>query len=200
MATFNWPAAVRPSTLEWHLRYNSQAFSSPLSRVVQTAELPGAVWIATMRLDQLKRSEIAPLEALIFKLRGMANRVLVPDHFRSNPRGAAGGLPLVLGAGQSGTSITTDGWTGPQAGCLLEGDRININGEFKAITADTSSDAGGVATLQFEPPLRASPPDNAPITFTDATCKMMLLDDNQGRLSTRKSLTGTTLTFVEAIF
>lgn len=200
MATFNWPASVYPSSpVDWHLGFNSQGFQGPLGGPEQIAELMGARWSVSLKFEHLKRHEIATLEALIFKLRGRANQVLLWDHFRANPRGTGLGSPLVMGAGQNGSSIISDGWTSNQLGALLEADRIAINGEFKAVTSDVDTDGAGQATIQFEPPLRYSPPDNSVITIQSATAKMMLINDNQGKLSTRRSLTSTPLVFVEDI-
>lgn len=199
MATFTFPSTVRPSKVDWQLLSNAQAFKSPLSGVIQTLELPGAAWVATLTFENLKRSEIAELEVLIMRSRGMSNRVWLYDHFREIPRGTGLGSPRVAGAGQTGTSLNTQGWTANQVGALLTADRFSVNGELKAVITSVDVNASGLATLQFEPPLRYSPADNATITIHAAPAKMMLIDNSQGKLSTSRSLTATALTYIEDI-
>jgi hypothetical protein len=101
--------------------------------------------------------------------------------------GSAAGSPLVNGAGQTGTSLVTDGWTSGQlAG--KKGDIITIGGVFSVnplskestgqlqqfvLTVDIT-DTTGAATLSLSPAIvttgayqnvTAAPADNAVITF-----------------------------------
>ena len=50
------PAAIRPASVNWRLRANTQAHTSPLSNDVQTYELPGARWVATLLFQDFKRN------------------------------------------------------------------------------------------------------------------------------------------------
>lgn len=103
--------------------------------------------------------------------------------------GAATGAstPLVNGAGQTGSSIITDGW-GSGTTSLVEGDSIQIAGVYQvnplskestgrlmqfALTADISDTAGAI-TLPITPTIRtsgalqnvtAAPADNAAVTY-----------------------------------
>lgn len=106
--------------------------------------------------------------------------------------GPLGGTPLVNGAGQSGASLVTDGWSLAAALRLRKGDVFTIAGvnavnpqsrqstgqlrQF-VVTADVSSDAGGNATIPIFPSITASgafqtvdaaPADNAAITVLGA--------------------------------
>jgi hypothetical protein len=105
--------------------------------------------------------------------------------------GAYVGTPLVNGAGQSGASLVTDGWTGSVTGLLKKGDVFTIDGVYAVnpltrqsttklrqfvVTADVNSSAGA-ATLAIYPAMVASgadqnvtalPADNAPITVLGA--------------------------------
>jgi hypothetical protein len=106
--------------------------------------------------------------------------------------GPQGGMPLVNGAGQSGNSLITDGWTAAAASRLVTGDRFTIAGVYQVnaqsrvsngnlqefvVTAPASSDGSGNLTVYFNPPLVASgqyqtvdslPADNAAITVVGA--------------------------------
>lgn len=102
--------------------------------------------------------------------------------------GALGGTPLVNGANQSGTSITTDGWTAAAATRLKEGDKVTFadvyavnpqsrqsTGRLKSftVTEDCASDGSGNLTLKISPEMigpgspyqnvNALPADNAVI-------------------------------------
>ena len=184
MTTLTFPSLV-PQSCEWALVSNTQAHRSPLNGTVQTLELPGSRWAATLRFDNLNQADTRTMVAFLAKLRGRAGRFYLYDHSLAAPRGIATGTPLVKGASQTGASLITDGWTISQTGILKAGDYIGVNGELKIVTADVNSDGIGDATLSIEPPLRSSPADNAAITVTRPTCTMMLADDDQTKWSTQ---------------
>lgn len=95
MATFDFPTTIRPASVRWVLRTNTQSHTSPLSGAVQTYELPGARWECTLEFKDLTREEIATLEAKLALLRGRAGRIRLWNHARETARGVATGLPLV---------------------------------------------------------------------------------------------------------
>jgi hypothetical protein len=82
--------------------------------------------------------------------------------------GSGGGTPLVNGAGQSGSSLITDGWTASTA-VLKAGDVITVAGvlQLLEVAADVTSDGSGNATLAIDPPIAvaSSPADNAALTI-----------------------------------
>lgn len=107
--------------------------------------------------------------------------------FTSGSVGGAGGTPLVNGAGQTGSSIISDGWASGSS-VLKKGDIITIGGvrwvnpqskestgrlaQF-VLTVDIS-DTTGAITLPIDPPIvttgplqnvDAAPADNAVITY-----------------------------------
>ncbi len=80
--------------------------------------------------------------------------------------GPLGGTPLVVGAGQSGSSINTNGWTAAAANRLKKGDKISFASSFAVnpqtkvstgvtkkftVTADVDGTAGGLATIPIKP-------------------------------------------------
>jgi len=183
MATLTFPTlSVAPSVCRFSLMANTQVFESPLNRTVQTVELPGARWTCTLEYRSVSMADARVLKAFFAQLRGMAGRFYLGDYSHRTPAGTAAGTPVVKGANQTGTSLITDGWTVSQSNLLQPGDYIGVNGELKIITAACSSDVDGNATLTFEPPLRAAPLDDAPITVTAPTCTMRLIDDEQDQI------------------
>ena len=177
MTTLTWPTFIRatPRALDWSLVANTQTFGSPLSGSVQTVEMPGAKWKASFQLENLTESDAATFQAFLVQLRGKAGRFALFNFARSEPRGTQRGSPLVKGASPTGTTLAIDGCTA--AATLLAGDYFAVNGELKMVVADAAADGSGNMTLTFEPPLRASPADNAPLTLVQPTATFMLLSD-----------------------
>jgi hypothetical protein len=89
------------------------------------------------------------------------------QNIKAHTVGALGGTPLVNGAGQSGSTIVTNGWTAAAATRLKRGDVITFastdgvnpqaprddTGELRmfAVTADTASDGSGNMTIPIFP-------------------------------------------------
>jgi hypothetical protein len=85
--------------------------------------------------------------------------------------GPQGGVPIVNGAGQTGSNLVTSGWTASAALRLYKGDVFTIAGVFAVnpqtrqstgqlrqftVTADTSSDGTGAATIPIYPAIVTS--------------------------------------------
>ena len=181
MTTLTMPTTPKVRMARFGLISTTQAFRSPLNGVVQTLELSGARWQGTWSYPPMERDQIAAWQAFLVKLRGMAGRFNGFDPKAVTPRGTATGTPAVKGGSQTGASLITDGWTAGVTGIMKAGDYFSVGGELKMVTADANSDGSGDATLAFEPPLRASPSNDAPLTVTSATATMMLADDNQAQ-------------------
>lgn len=179
MTTLSFPSLSRPTpaSVDWALVGNTQAFASPLSGAVQTLELPSPRWRFAMEFRNLLEPDAALLQAFLVQLRGRSGRFYMHNMARSAPRGVATGTPLVNGAAQTGNTLATDGWPPSTTGILKAGDFFGVNGELKMLVADASSNVSGQATLTFEPPLRASPADNAAITTSQPTATFMLDED-----------------------
>lgn len=175
MPTITWPTLNRrPTRQTWELRSLTQVHESPLTGSVQTQELPGARWATSIVFENVAHpDDKAALMALAVKLRGRAGRVAVRN-WGATRRGNIVGTPLVAGAGQTGATLATDGWT--TGATVKAGDYFSVGGELKMLTADAAETAGAM-TLTFEPPLRAAPADNAALTFTAPTALMMPVGD-----------------------
>jgi hypothetical protein len=182
MTIYTWPVMNRrnPSQLDWALVSNTQSFESPLSGAVQTVEMPGARWRASFTFQALDASDAGILRAHLARLRGRSGRFYLHNMARSVPTGSAAGSPLVNGAGQSGTTLITDGWTPNQTGALKAGDFFGVNGELKMVVADVNSDGSGNATITFEPPLRGTPADNLQV-ITNKPTAIFRLDEDVAR-------------------
>lgn len=190
MTIYTWPnlSRIAPGSLDWGLTSNTQAFGSPLSGSVQTLELPGARWRFSFDMNSLAPEDSAILRAWLVGLRGRSGRFYMHNMSQSSPRGAGGGSPVVSGAGQSGVALSTNGW--PLSTTVLKvGDFFEVNGELKMVMANVVSNASGVATVTFEPPLRASPANLASI-ITVKPKAIFKLDDDTVRWLTTPSMRG----------
>lgn len=179
-----FPTSIPVARAEWGLRSNTQSFRSPLSGATQTLELPGARWYARLDLPELTPEEWRLMAAFCVGLRGQAGRFYLWDHSHPAPAGSALGVPVVAGAGQTGTNLATSGWQASSAGLLLPGDYVQVGDELKMVMAQVDSDGSGAATIQVEPPLRVSPAGGSLIVLERAACVMKLVDDEQTRWMT----------------
>mgnify|MGYP000849790253 CR=1 FL=1 len=180
MATYAMPTTIYPSRARFGLVTNTRSFVSPLSGAIQTTAMSGARWTATYHYPPMTHAQSGEFLAFLISLQGSENRFYAwdPLHKIKGNRGALGGTPLVDGASASGSTIATDGWPNNTL-VLKKGDYFTVNNELKMVTADETSDGSGDLTINFEPPLRSSPSNNAGLTVSGATCIMMLVDDNQ---------------------
>lgn len=186
MATLNMPTTPGFASSRFGLRAHTQSFTSSLNRAVQTLELPGALWFATYELPAMTRAQAAAWQALLVDLMGAAGRFWGFDPDARTPRGAydsGSDTPLVNGASQTGASLVTDGWRVSGTGLLLPGDYVEVTAggqkELHMVTAQVDSDGTGAATINFKPPLRASPADSAALVLANPVVEMMLADDDQ---------------------
>ncbi len=175
------PAAPGFTTAEFGLETNTQRFESPLTKAVQRVKLGGDRWTLTATLPRMNRTQAAPWVAFFLSLQGSFATFNGFDPDCKTPRGSWGGMPLVKGGGQTGSTLLIDGLTAGVSKVARAGDYFTVGGELKQLTADADSDGSGEATLSFQPPLRNSPADNAPLTVTRASCTMALVDDMQAK-------------------
>ena len=130
----------------------------------------------------LRRAELAPIFAFAVAQRGQYGKftLQLPDLW-ANARGAATGTPVVYGAGQTGRTVLTAGWTPNTTAILLLGDLIKFAGHDKVymVTASTSSDASGRAYVAIEPALLSSPANNAAVSVSNISFVVSFSSDVQ---------------------
>lgn len=159
MTIFDLPSV--PQRVQMGIRSNTARFPSPLTGTVQTVDRGGAAWLASLTWNAVSGADRAELMALVAELKGQSNRLRVPA-FDNPKRGAYGGTPTVSAARAAGVSeVPVTGGAASVTNWIRRGDyfAIVVNGEpeLKICTADASTSAGGaIASLTFEPPLRAA--------------------------------------------
>lgn len=122
----------------------------------------------------------------------------VPLYTQSHGSPIAGSnlpTPFVVGAGQSGSALVTSGWL---PGSPLErGGKFEVGGELKVLLSDTVADGGGGATLSFEPPMRRTPSNGAPVRVERPRAEFRLRTDRAGFMQTGHVADSLDLTFEE---
>ena len=180
------------------LETHTQRFASAFTRAEQRQLLAGSRWKANFTLPRMKRAQAAEWQAFFLRLDGGINTFYAYDPDGRIPRGAATGTPLVAGGSQTGSSLNIDGATASVTNWLMAGDYFSVNGEFKMVTANVSTNGSGEATISFKPALRSSPADNTAILFgLSAYVELVLEDDlqsmwdsNQNDVFSEKSFSG----------
>jgi hypothetical protein len=198
-----FPVIVNPSEMSWRLRARTQTHTSPFDGTVQTLALPGARWEASVSWRTLSIADSRTLAAFISSLGGVAGRFFYgPVHA---PRRATGsGSPVINGASQTGSTLSTRGWSA-NAQAFLVGDWLSYTDttgrrRLHQVTANVTANSSGVASVPIAPALRRSGADGAAVTITAPTGVFMLASDEEGQLSVRAPLLGAmTLNIVEAI-
>ena len=171
---------ITPNANNWGIQPNGQTMRSELNGAIQDAPLPGDIWVDTLTFTNKFDAEARILYAFLASLRGTAGRFYMSPH-GYKMAGVGGGTPLVNGANQIGSTLVTDGWPVSTNGVLAVGDYFQIGVELKLVTASVNSDSGGNATIQFTPPIRTSPADNASVITVKPSCIMKLQDNQQSR-------------------
>jgi|694.fasta_scaffold26571_15 hypothetical protein len=99
-------------------------------------------------------------------------------NFQFLPWVSAARCVLVNGSSQTGNKLIVDGLPTSTNGVARAGDWFEVNGELKRLTADLNSDGSGNGYMIFEPSLRASPANNAPVIFRSPMGKFLFAEDS----------------------
>lgn len=179
MAVLNIPDSACPSAATWSVEYNTQTFVSDLNGAIQTAELPGARWAASLTFSNARGAKARALTAFLASLHGRAGRFyLTPNDWE--PNGNPIGSPVVATDAQDGvTVVDSTGWEPSTGGLLVAGDYFELNGELKIVTGEVVSDSSGDAEVSFAPPLRKNVTTGMSFRLEEPRAVMMLADDDQ---------------------
>jgi hypothetical protein len=133
---------------------------------------PAAYWSLTNAFIGLFVTRVAE-PALKGFLANIANFMIYMDqNIQSQTVGAYAGTPVVNGAGQTGSTLVTNGWTASITGLLNVGDVFTIAGVYAVnpqnrvstgalqnfvVTSPANSDAGGNSTISIYPAITLAP-------------------------------------------
>lgn len=182
MAILTPPSFTKFTSSRFGLNTVSLNFPGVLVAGGQTVEIPVDLWVLEVAHPKMRPAEAAGWRSFFTQIRGPGGRFYAGDPDRMTPRGEIGGTPLVNGASESGSSLSIDGATAGVSAWLKTGDYFAIDmpsghRELKLITQNIDTDGGGAATLQFTPPLRETPADNATVIVSEPTTVMQFVDE-----------------------
>lgn len=186
MAILTFPTSIRrPSAATIRAVAQSTTHSSPFDGSVQTLYQPGFRWAGTLTWSRIPIHEWRVLSAFINALHGRAGRFLYTHPLCDRRATASIGTPLVAGANQTGPWLDVDGFPSAVATVMKAGDWFSYEdsagrARLHQVTSDIVTDSSGNATLAITPPLRAAPPDNAPLELSAPLAVWMLASDDQG--------------------
>lgn len=174
MTTITFPSTPKAQTMSWRLVQPTQVNISGWTGKRQVLTSNRGWWECDFGLPPIVgTTNINAWRSFLAKTRGSANDFRVPVD--PTAQSSASATPLVNGAGQVGRSLTTDGWP-TSSTVLYAGQFVTIGNQLLQLTADITSNSSGQATIQFEPPIRSSPDDNASIEFQNPYCLMYLVE------------------------
>lgn len=177
MTTITLPLIPRTNGMTWRLIQPSQSNVSGWTGSRQVLPSGRGWWECQYSLPPIGgTANVLAWRSFFAQARGAANDFQVPLDVVAQTT-----LPntvLVKGAGQTGRSIITDGW--PASSTVLKaGQCITIANQLLQLTANATTNAGGEVLIDFEPSLRASPADNAPVEYRNPYALMYMAEDPQ---------------------
>jgi hypothetical protein len=160
-------------------------------------EFPQAAWIAQLSMVTLNASSAGAWTGPLSRLTRISN------YFRAGPPGYQGAAYKattlqVDGSGQLGTQLDLKGAQNNTL-VLRAGEYFEVGGELKIVVANCTSNGSGLATVQFEPPLRAAPSNSANLNTQTPTAKWRLARPEQSWGLQPKMLHRISLDVVEVI-
>lgn len=137
-------------------------------------EFTKAAWTYQIQLTILTEQQGREWSAALSRLSRFAN------HFLAGPPAYDGAAYTattlqVNGASQLGTALDIKNGS-VSTTVLRAGEYFSVNGELKIVVEDAVTDGSGLATVQFEPPLRASPANSANLNLATPTAKFRLVE------------------------
>ena len=175
MATITYPSTPKPSGMSWKLVMPAQTNVSEWTGRRQTIASGRGWWECQITLPPIVgTTNVNAWRSFIAKARGRANDFQIPVD--PTAQSASASTPLINGASQTGRTLATDGWP-VSTTVLVAGQFVTMGNQLLQLTENITSNASGVATLTFEPPIRVSPADNAAIEYKNPYCLMYFVEE-----------------------
>lgn len=189
---------IKIASNQFGLQSNSAVTRSTFNNRLTTAQRIGQFWTGTFNFGNNKADSqvIKDIQVWLAKLDGASGRFYAFDPDRRTPAGTGNGTPLVDGEDQSGFELQTKGWDSNET-VLLAGDYFEFNGEYKLVTDDVISDGSGLATIQFAPEIRQTPPDEEPLVVNNPKGIFLLTDSSSIWNSNKNKVVDISINFAE---
>lgn len=201
MSDVAFPDIEVVQSIRWRVIAPAQEFRSPFDGSIQTGDTQGPRWGASLQLIPMFESDAVELQAFAVKLRGKVNRALIHNFGRPAPRGtiSTSGVTVDGAVSAGATQLSLQGCG--NATTLLTGDFLGIDGQLLMVVDGpyTATAGGDMADVLFEHPLRAAVADNAAVTLTAPTCRMVLLSPELDWLVSAPVVTEMGMEFEESL-
>ncbi len=193
---------ICPAAITFRGRANVAVTSSPFTGVQQVHKQQGQWWECELQYPPMTRTQAEALITFKSKLNGRYGTFLLNDQ-SSTRMGSGLGAPAVVGSTNTGTDLTTNGWTANSTGVLLAGDWISIGSSLSTrlykVLDTVSATSDGTATITVFPDVRAGTTDGTTIrTSTAKGVFRLVLNDMEFNVGEAK-IYGVTLAAVEAL-
>jgi len=171
-----FPYTLVPDSLQFGITHNVQLSTTTLSKVIQTVELPGARWKASLTYTNLTELDALNLRAFLVSLRGMSGRFYLYDFSKTGPYNTSitSCTNVLTGSTQRVLNFT------PSGGAFVPGDYITFYPagfpelrELKMITKVVGS------AHTVEPACRSVPATGDAIEYTNCKGVFMLSTNEQ---------------------
>ncbi len=157
---------------------------SPWTGYQQTQANQGQRWVFDVSLPLMARQEASAWESFFLKLNGRQGTFLMGHAGEIAPRGVATGTPVVDGAGQTGQTLNTKGWTVSTTNIIKAGSWLQLGtaglSRLYRVLEDANSDGAGKAALTIWPKITQGniQADNAAIILSSAVGAFRMLDES----------------------
>ena len=172
------------SSIERRLVTAVTAQTSPFTGSQQIQDWGGEWWEMSFEVALTKGRDGRRLSAFFTALGGMRGWFVLRDPSMARPDLTHS--ITVAGAGQSGSTLVTAGWT-PETLALEAGDFISLGTgqdmRLYQVSFDAYADAQGRATLSLTPRLRMLPADLSPVEIAEPGVALRLLQPVPTRIA-----------------
>lgn len=159
-----------------------------------------AAWFMQFPLRTYGLADTRAWRSVLAQLTKLDNYFQIPPpDWSGNGAGFVATNPTVDGGGQLGTTLNVT-CSVLSTTIALNGDYFSVNGEFKVLTADATTDGSGDVTLAFEPALRSSPSNGASVEIKTPVINLRLRDPKASWAVRPPALYNITVDCVEAIY
>jgi len=207
MTTFAWPANWGVSAFSMRVKPNTRTFIGPYTSTVQTLDLTGEKWVASIETTPGIDPDVAGAQEAFFdRLRGPVHRIALWNLKRPVPRGTLrDGVPIsVVNTALSpltvvngtGAPLTVIGGTPMLSASVARGASllpvshvpgrtvnagdmvgVGIGGQLVRAMANAVFDGAGNATIEVNPRMRNDVPVGTVLVWDKPTANFMLQSD-----------------------
>lgn len=161
------PSAFPVRRVQWQPQGVQAVSTSPFTGQQQVYDWQAGWRVVNIELAAMSYAVASDVWGWLQALNGQVGTFTFAPPAARRQRGRATGAPLVDGASQTGTTLSTDGWTPSVEGILLRGDWISISDRLYTATADADSGADGSADLELWPAIDTAPSDDTTIETSE---------------------------------